>query len=103
MIPLQVVRIISELGLGEQVTAAAVLAIVVLYLFRGKKAAGTVVGVVGTIWFAGVSVGVALAVALLMGWVDPNVSEFLSDVQMLAGELLRLLMGPVEDFVRSRI
>lgn len=100
-VPLFVVDLLAGLNLGEQVTVAAVFILFVLYAVRGKKAAGSVVGVMGTAWLLSVGISLALAVAILLGWVDPNPVAFLEDAGMALKEAAEWFYGPIGDFFRD--
>lgn len=73
-------ELLSGLGFGQQIIVAATVGIFILYLFRGKKAAGRAVGIASSAWLAGVSVLAAIALSILFGWVDPNPANFVNDV-----------------------
>jgi len=64
--------LLSGLGLGEQLFAAATLAAVAWYLLRAVSMAGTVgVAVTSGVMYVVVT-AVAVAVALALGWLDPQ-------------------------------
>jgi hypothetical protein len=97
--PLLLGDAIAGLGFGQQVTVAATVFIAVLYLFRGRKAAGRAVGVAGRLWFAAVAFGVGTALVILLGWVDPNVGAFADDISAALGAIV----DTVGDFVADRV
>lgn len=103
MIPLQLIGFLSQLGLGEQITVAATIGVILLYLFRSKQYAGTVAGVFGTLWFATISAGVVLVVALLTGWLDPNAGKFISDVIAGAQFIIEVPLDIIADYIKSAI
>lgn len=95
------VGLLEGLGFGQKVVVAAILGIFVIYLFRGKKAAGTFVGLMGTLWVITISILGALILAILFGWVDPNPTKFLSDMQAWAEIALDLTTNYVADIVKT--
>lgn len=98
--PLFLMDLLAGLGLGEQVMVAATFIITVLYLFKGKQAAGSFVGLMGTVWLATVSVLVAASVAIFLGWVNPIPEAFFSDLWKGAQMAFDFIKGPVDDWVR---
>jgi len=64
--------LLSGLGLGEQLFAAGLLLVVAWYLLRAVSMAGTVgVAISSSIMYMVVT-AVVLAVALALGWLDPQ-------------------------------
>lgn len=56
------------LGAGEGLMVIAVIGVVLLYLFRGKKLAGAAASMFGTAWLVAVTVGLTLLAVLVLGW-----------------------------------
>jgi len=65
-------ELLSQLGVGAQVMIAASLAMAAYYLLKGKKYAGMAAALGGSMVVYGVVVLVALAVAIGLGWLEPN-------------------------------
>lgn len=101
--PLFVMDLLSGLGFGEQVMVSAVFVLTVLYLLKGKKAAGTFVGVMGTMWLLTVGILAAAAVAIFLGWVNPVPEEFMADIVKAAKATFDFVKGPVDDWIRDLI
>lgn len=77
--------LLGVLNLGEQLSAALILIITAWYVVRGKSVAGTVVGIVGTITSIILGVLIALALAIGLGWFDPQPGVFIEDVSAAVG------------------
>jgi hypothetical protein len=82
---------LQALGVGGQAMVAAVLLAGALYAYKGAGLAKfAAMQAASGLWYV-VVLGVALAVAILAGWIDPNpdaVLAFLSDVVSWLGEQL---------------
>ena len=95
--------ILDGLGAGEQVMVAAVMVLVVLYMFRARRVAGKSVSLAGTGWVVFVSVSTAAALAIFLGWVDPSPGEFVHDVLGFVGWAAKSVWEPVADFLRGLV
>lgn len=98
-----IVDLLSGFGFGQQVTIAAVAIIVALYLFRTKSAAGRAVGVAGTMWLVTVAISLTFAVAVLLGWIDPNPVAFIEDGYFAFEKGMQYVFGPVYDWVMGYV
>jgi hypothetical protein len=94
--------LLSSLGLGEQLTTAAVFALIGWYILRGKSFIGTIISAVGTVTSIVLGVLVVLAVSVALGWFDPQPSVFLSDVSAWFREVIDLTDDVVLDWL-SRV
>lgn len=95
--------VLREMGMGEQAVAAAALVLVAMYLFRGKKWAATVAGLVGQVWLVGMGLAVSLAAAIMLNWVDPNPAEFVGDAITLGRVLVDTVSGPLIEWLREAV
>ncbi|EMA01825.1 hypothetical protein C437_15436 [Haloarcula vallismortis ATCC 29715] len=85
--------LLSQLGVGGQVMVAGSLVMAAYYLLKGKKYAGMAAAVGGSMVVYGVVVLVALAVAIGLGWLDPN-PELMHDA-------LDGVLGPASEMLRD--
>lgn len=103
MAPLFVFEFIASLNLGEQVIVAIVLLTVLWYLYRMRSIAGTLIAAVGTVWLLAAGAIVATAVGVFLGWFDPNPVAFVNDVVTAGEKALRIVTGPVYDWVTGLV
>lgn len=101
--PLFVMDLLSGLGFGEQMIVGATLILTALYLFKGKKAAGMFVGLMGTVWLAATSIAIAAAVAIILGWVDPIPGRFFADLWTATKATFEFATGPAGDWISGVI
>lgn len=100
-IPLVLVDLLRGMGVGEQVTVALLVGIVLIYLFRGRKVASAIAGVVGTAWLVAMGIGVFVIAMLVREWADPRPSAFMHDVAVLADLAKQYLVDPGVDWLRD--
>lgn len=87
--------------LSGDLLIAAVLVIGIWYLFRGKSAAATVAGVMGTASAVAMGVLAVLALGIALGWFDPNPAKVGSDLVTGAGVVLEALKGLAIDQIKG--
>jgi len=86
---------LARLGASGQVLVAAGMAVSAYYLVRGRRLAGTVAALTGSVVGYTVVLMVALAVAIGLGWLDPRpalitdgVDALVSPIQQFGGDLV---------------
>jgi len=73
--------VLEALGVGGQVLVAAVLFAAAIYAYKGAAVARlAALQAASGLWYV-VVLAVALAAAILAGWIDPNPSAFLAFVE----------------------
>ena len=82
---------LRAVGVGGNVLIAAMIALAAFYVFRGKRYAGAAAAVGGSITVYTIAVLGALALAIGLGWLEPNPG--------LVSEALSAVRGPVGDLV----
>lgn len=95
--------VLRSMGMGEQAVTAAAIGLAALYLFRGKRWAGTVAGIVGQVWLVGMGLAVSLVAAILLNWVDPNPGAFINDLIAFGKMAVDLVAGPLESWLRRAV
>ena len=89
--------LLSGLGLGEQLFAAGLLLVVAWYLLRAVSMAGTVgVALTSGIMYAVVT-AVVLALALGLGWLDPQMGVIRDSISGARGLLKDILLEWLAD------
>lgn len=86
--PLFIVDLLANLHLGEQIFVSLTLLFIAyegVRVMNAGKRAGSFVG--GFMWY-GVVIFVAIAGAVLLGWVDPNPGKFIGDLTSWMGMAL---------------
>ena len=92
-------EVLTSLGLGEQLLAAAVLVLVAFYALRFLSTASTIGGLLSAGVMYLVVAAVLLAAALALGWVDPEPDVVMQTIASLKDALVDM---PV-DFIRSTL
>lgn len=90
---------LSSLGLGEQLMTAAVLAMAVWYLFRGKSVIGTVIAAVGTATTIMMGTLAVIAISIGLGWFDPQPGVVFDHVATAIAAVKDIAMDVVADWL----
>jgi len=91
--------VLSGLGLGEQLFASGTLLVVAWYLLRMVSMAGTVGGVLSNGVTYLVVTAVVLALALGLGWFDPQMDAIQSSVSALRRGIQDIGVSLVEELL----
>ncbi len=96
-----VFELLGSLGLGQQVMTAATIGAVAWYLFRGKSAASTFAAGIGTVTTVVMGTLATLAVAIALGWVDPDIAKLTGDVLAAGTTVLEWLASIPVDIIKG--
>jgi len=82
---------LQALGVGGNLMFAAIFAVAGFYVFRGKRYAGTVVALGGSMAVYTMVVLLVLSVAIALGWLDPRPELVKGAVDSVAGPVGKLV------------
>lgn len=89
--------LLSGLGLGEQLFAAGLMVVVAWYLLKGLSLAGTVGVAISSAMMYAIVTAVAFALALGLGWLDPQVDAIQQTISGVRGIVEDVVAGWLAD------
>lgn len=89
--------------LQGELLVVVVLAYVVYQLWRGKSVLSGVVATVGTVATIAMSVFGVVVVAIILGWVDPDVGKFVGDVSTAVTTMWDAFGDSIIEFIEGLV
>lgn len=101
IVPLLLSEILGGLGFGQRVIVVTIFLMLIWYLFRARRVAGRSASMAATLWLVMIAIAGAAAVAIFLGWIDPEPGQAVGDVLAWVEAAGRFIWGPIDDIIRT--